>query len=81
VKSLLRWEGKHPGDVARIRLSGADEDNEAIHIKNLLKETMRETITLQLGQERNIPYAKRCDALRRAWQRRQDEIFSLKELN
>jgi len=81
VKSLLRWEGKHPGDVARIRLSGADEDNEAIHIKNLLKETMRETITLQLGQERNIPYAIRCDALRRAWQRRQDEIFSLKELN
>lgn len=81
VKSLLRWEGKHPGDVSKIRLSGADEDNEAIHIKNLLKETMRETIKLQIGQERSIPYSVRCDALRRAWQRRQDEIFSFKERN
>jgi hypothetical protein len=77
AKSLLRIASRNPEQVTRIRISGADDEEQAIYIKNLLKDTMRESIKLKVGQERNIPYAIRQEALREAWQKRQDEILSM----
>jgi hypothetical protein len=77
IQSLLRWVGKHPGEVSQIRISGVDEDEKICCISNLLKDVIRESIQLENNSERNCPYSIRQTALREAWQRRQDEIFSM----
>jgi hypothetical protein len=79
ARTLLKIAGRYPEQVTRIRISGSDEEYQAIYIKNLLKDTMRESVTLKIGRERNIPYHTRQDALRQAWKKRQDEIFSMIE--
>jgi hypothetical protein len=60
--------------TSRIKISGRGENDETILIKNLLNETIRESIKISAKSTRHTIYATRRDALREAWQNREDEI-------
>jgi hypothetical protein len=76
IHSLLRVSNQNARQVGKVRVTGLTEDKELVFL-DLLRDRMRENLNLGQNKKRNIDYAERKEALRKAWNNRQDELFSM----
>jgi len=76
--ALLRISTQNKKKVSKIRISGSTEDNELASL-DLLQNRLRDDIEIipDPGRSRNVAYGKRQEAIRKAWELRQNELISM----
>lgn len=79
AKSLLKIHGHESSKVRKVNAMGISDTDESIYL-DLLGTRMREKIDISFsGSQRNrdIPYAIRIDAIKKAWTKKQEELVKM----
>jgi hypothetical protein len=83
VKNVANWLSRmsihHQEQVKKIRISGSTEEDELVVI-DLLQDRMREQVEIQIGKGRDLSYKKRQEAIRKAWERRKNELLQIAKM-
>jgi len=74
ARSLFRHASENTGNVKKIEVSGANEEDDKTDIIDLLEYWIKEWIDITPSDPRTVSYAERLQALEKAWDQRQDEL-------
>lgn len=73
---LSRMFQQNHQSIKTLRISGSTGDEEYIQL-DLLKDRMRESLDINSGRQRTIPYELRQKAIREGWGKRYDELTKM----
>jgi hypothetical protein len=71
---LFRLAGDNAGNVKKIEVSGASEEDEQTEAIDLLEYWMKEWITINPTDPRSVTYPERIQALEQAWSRGKEDL-------
>ena len=75
--SLFRFASENTGNVKKIEVSGAEEDDSQTDIIDLLEYWIKEWVTIHPIEPRTVSYAERLQALEEAWNQRREELLQM----
>ena len=76
ARSLHALGGDHQEEIQEIEIAGIDGDDEKV-LLDLIEDRMVEIDNVRPDQNRTIPYGTRREIIRRAWEKRRQELGAM----
>lgn len=77
ARNLFRIAGGNSGNVKKIEVAGASEEDNPTDVIDLLEYWIKEWINIYPIDSRTISYAERLQALEQAWECRREELMRM----
>lgn len=75
--SLFRHASENTGNVKKIEVSGAEEEDSQTDVIDLLEYWIKEWVNISPADPRIVSYAERLQALEEAWNVRREELLQM----